>query len=121
MEELSGQVEMENIKHSPASDHSLTLKDGESPSEAGNKSVRVVGMDEGTSKRAWIHRGFNLGQGPSKTEMFSPGSKVAEGGRLVLDEGKSQYMSNPFWATISEVSYDSYLIVKCKSNPSLGS
>lgn len=110
VEELSGQVEIETIKHSPSSDHSSNMKDGETPLDSGNKqsSVRVVGMDEGTSKKAWIQRGFNLGQGPPKSQIgipSAPGKKTAEGGMLVLDEGKSQYMSHPFWATLSEVSF----------------
>jgi hypothetical protein len=104
VEELSGQVEIDGIKHSPTSDHSSTHKDGESTDSCSKpNSVRVVGMDEGTSKKAWLQRGFSMGLGPPKS-AFSLQTGDVGGGRLVVDEGKSQYLSNPFWASISEVS-----------------
>jgi len=41
---------------------------------------------------------FSLGNGPPKTTF-----DVEKGiGRLVLDEGKSKYVSNPFWGKILE-------------------
>ena len=105
MEELSGQVELEAVKQSPGSDHSQSHKDGDSTGESAGKinSVRVVGMDEGSgTRKTWIARNFNLGEGPPKTAF---GTKKVEAamGRLVLDEGKSSYVANPFWASLSEV------------------
>ena len=98
MEELSGQIEVEVLKHSPESDQSQQNNDPMKESQI--KSVRVVGMDEGTkSKGAWIQRAFALGEGPPKTSFKLEGAL----GSLVLDEGKSQYLANPFWATITEV------------------
>ena len=107
VEELSGQVELEAVKQSPGSDHSYAHKDGDSTGESAGKkdSVRVVGMDEGSgTRKTWIARNFNLGQGPPKSEF---GVSKVEGamGRLVLDEGKSSYVANPFWASLSEVLY----------------
>lgn len=102
VEELSGQVEIDAIKHSPSSDQSSTHKDGES-ADSGSKpnSVRVVGMDEGTSKKAWLQRGFSMGLGPPKSAFSLTANDVGTG-RLVVDEGKSQYLSSPFWASISD-------------------
>lgn len=105
VEELSGQVELEAVKQSPGSDHSQSHKDGDSTGESAGKinSVRVVGMDEGSgTRKTWIARNFNLGEGPPKTAF---GTKKVEAamGRLVLDEGKSSYVANPFWASLSEV------------------
>jgi hypothetical protein len=97
VEDLSGQVDVEAAKHSPGSDQSSQLyKDGDATTDSG-KSVRVVGMDEG--KKNWINRTFNLGEGPPKSAFKLKGVM----GRLSIDEGKSQYVSNPFWATIAEV------------------
>jgi hypothetical protein len=103
VEELSGQVDMEAVKHSPGSDHSH--KDGDSTGGSNkSNSVRVVGMDEGTgTRKAWVSRAFNLGEGPPKT-AFSVDKVQGAMGRLVLDEGKSSYVANPFWASLSEVS-----------------
>lgn len=112
VEELSGQVEIEGFKHSPSSDNSATgtvipHKDGEAaavtdPASYKTNGVRVVGMDEGKSKKEWLHRGFTLGLGPPKSPLGMQTSEVGAG-RLVLGDGKSQYVSNPFWASISEV------------------
>lgn len=102
VEELSGQVELEAVKHSPASDQS---RDGEAGEAGGEKSasVRVIGMDEGNgTKKDWIVRGFALGSGPPKAQ-FAVHHAEGTAGRLVLEEGKSQYVSSPFWATISDV------------------
>jgi len=102
VQELSGQVELDGHKqHSPASDQSSSAhKDSsESVTDAG-RNVRVVGMDEGTgTKKNWINRSFNLGDGPPKTAFKIEGVM----GRLSIDEGKSQYVSNPFWASITDV------------------
>jgi len=97
VEELSGQVEIEAQKHSPGSESSP--RDGDSTGDH-HKSVRVVGMDEG-SKKLWINRNFNLGAGPPKTS-FGHGLEGAMGS-LVLGSGKSQYVASPFWASITEV------------------
>jgi len=104
VEELSGQVELDGIKHSPGSDQSSQNRDGDTTDSNGKiNSVRVVGMDEGTgSKKNWIQRGFYLGHGPPKTSFVTASTEVHQA-RLVLEEGKSQYVSNPFWASISDV------------------
>ena len=112
MEELSGQVELEAVKQSPGSDHSDIHKDGDSTGGSSkSNSVRVVGMDEGGgTKKTWIARSFNLGEGPPKSHF---GVNKIEGamGRLVLGEGKSSYVANPFWASLTEVSLE-YLEVE---------
>jgi hypothetical protein len=102
VEELSGQVETENSKPSPSSDGSSPRnKDVESSGESTGKAskVRTHGTDEGKgTKKEWVARSFNMGCAPPKTAFA-----IEEGiGRLVLDEGKSQYVSNPFWAALSE-------------------
>jgi hypothetical protein len=109
VEELSGQVEIEAVKQSPGSDHSH--KDGESSGGSHkSNSVRVVGMDEGSgTRKAWVARTFNLGSGPPKT-AFAVNKVEGAMGRLVLDEGKSSYVANPFWASLTEVSLD-YIVV----------
>lgn len=100
VEELSGQVEVEGIKHSPESDQSSSMQKDSSDSAADVGKVRVVGMDEGSgTTKNWITRSFNLGAGPPKP-TFKMESAL---GRLTLDEGKSRYVSNPFWASITEV------------------
>lgn len=111
VEELSGQVEVEAVKHSPtaSSDHSGSAqrdRDAESGSgEVAHKGsmVRVVGMDEGSggNRRQWIARSLKLGAGPPKT-AWGPEEAERGVGRLVLDEGKSRYVASPFWASISE-------------------
>ncbi|KAF8865249.1 hypothetical protein BDZ45DRAFT_796570 [Acephala macrosclerotiorum] len=111
VEELSGQVEVEAVKHSPSSDNSSTAhlreRDPDSADtgtkDKGNGStVRVVGMDEGSgNRRQWIARALKLGSGPPKT-AWGPEEAERGVGRLVLDEGKSRYVASPFWASISE-------------------
>ncbi|KAM3088467.1 hypothetical protein ACMFMG_000107 [Clarireedia jacksonii] len=101
VEELSGQVEAENSKSSPSSNNSPTHhKDGESSGETTSKSngkPRYSDERNGT-KKEWMQRSFSMGCAPPRTAFT-----VEEGiGRLVLDEGKSQYVSNPFWAELSE-------------------
>jgi hypothetical protein len=121
VQELSGQVEVETSKHSPGSDNSSQPKDSDSlagdpitstgssttttTTTSKTNNVRVIGMDEGSgTKQAWLKRGFALGMGPPKQEL-NLSSKDIEGrmGKLVLNEGKSEYVSNPYWASISEV------------------
>jgi len=102
VEELSGQVEIEAVKHSPSSDNSSSHRDGDPSSDTiSNKgTVRVVGMDEGgVNRRTWITRAFRVGEGPPKT-AFTASDRGA--GRLVLEEGKSRYVASPFWASISD-------------------
>ena len=69
VEELSGQVEIEAIKHSPSSDNSSSHKDGDHSTDTNSNSkgtVRVVGMDEGSGNRKlWIQRAFRIGSGKS--------------------------------------------------------
>ena len=104
VEELSGQVELEAVKPSPSSDGSQTQKERDSSGGSHHKSnsVRVVGMDEGSgSKKAWIQRTFQLGAGPPKTEFGIEQAQQGVG-NLVLNEGKSTYISNPFWAKITQ-------------------
>ncbi|KAE8442876.1 hypothetical protein EG329_002618 [Mollisiaceae sp. DMI_Dod_QoI] len=105
VEELSGQVEVEAVKHSPSSENSsLAPRDTESGDASSNKAttVRVVGMDEGSGNRKqWIARSLKLGGGPPKT-AWSPDEAERGVGRLVLDEGKSRYVASPFWASITE-------------------
>jgi hypothetical protein len=103
VEELSGQVEIEAIKHSPSSDNSSPQKDGDHSSDTiSNKgTVRVVGMDEGSgNRRAWITRAFRVGDGPPKTAFTASENRGA--GRLVVEEGKSRYVASPFWASIND-------------------
>lgn len=102
VEELSGQVEIEAIKHSPSSDNSSSQRDGDpSTDTSGKGTVRVVGMDEGSgNRRAWITRAFRVGDGPPKTAFSAHEPNRA--GRLVLEEGKSRYVASPFWASIND-------------------
>ncbi|TVY43455.1 Bikaverin cluster transcription factor [Lachnellula subtilissima] len=106
VEELSGQVEVEAVKQSPASDHSFQHKDIEPAIDSGSRSahVRVVGMDEGTgTKKEWISRAWRIGSGPPKTAFISGPENTDVGmGRLVVDEGKSRYVSHPFWSQITD-------------------
>ena len=108
VEELSGQVEVEAVKQSPASDQSSQHRDTESATDSTSKSahVRVVGMDEGTgTKKEWITRAWRIGGGPPKTAFIAgsdnTGTEVGIG-RLVVDEGKSRYVSHPFWSQITD-------------------
>lgn len=96
VEELSGQVELENIRASPESTRDSASGDYENrPPKKNSESVlRVVGMDEGPAAiRAWSHRMIEMGGGPPKTESID-----TEFGKLLLDEGKSRYVSSSFWA-----------------------
>lgn len=105
VDELSGQVEMEAVKQSPSSDNSSQHREHETttPDSTGKpNSVRVVGMDEGTgTKKEWISRAFRIGGGPPKSGFVSDTSEVGIG-RMVFDEGKSRYVSHPFWSQITD-------------------
>ncbi|RDL42451.1 uncharacterized protein BP5553_02430 [Venustampulla echinocandica] len=105
VEDLSGQVEVEAIKHSPSSDNSSIQREGGSsttdPTSKQTK-LRVVGVDAGSgTKKEWIHRAVRIGQGPPKT-AFSADEVEMGVGRLVYDEGKSRYVSHPFWSQITD-------------------
>ncbi|KAI9648686.1 hypothetical protein NHQ30_003325 [Ciborinia camelliae] len=103
VEELSGQGETENSRPS-SMDHPFPYnKDVASNEKSTGKASKVItngdGVDEeqGT-KKEWVARSFNMGYAPPKTELT-----MEQGiGRLVLDSGKSQYVSNPFWAELSQ-------------------
>lgn len=102
VEELSGQVEAENSKPSPSSDHSSPPNRGVESSGESNDKISKVGPNcidgEKGTKKEWVARSFNMGLAPPKTAF-----NIDQGiGRLVLDSGKSQYVSNPFWAELSQ-------------------
>lgn len=104
VEELSGQVEVEAVKNSPASDQSSANKDGDMADAPNGKgaTVRVVGMDEGSGNRKdWLQRSFRIGAGPPKT-AYSLEEVRESVGKLTVDEGKSRYVASPFWASISD-------------------
>jgi hypothetical protein len=109
VDELSGQVEMEAVKQSPSSDNSSQHREHEHrdlemtpDSTEKSNTVRVVGMDEGTgTKKEWITRSFRIGGGPPKTAYVTDNSEAGIG-RLVFDEGKSRYVSHPFWSQITD-------------------
>ncbi|CAG8949108.1 hypothetical protein HYFRA_00002237, partial [Hymenoscyphus fraxineus] len=104
VEELSGQVEIEAGRPSPASDSSMHAE-GESSTAhpiARPYKLRVVGVDERTgSKKEWITKAYKIGDGPSKSDY---GRDPAQGGlgRMVFDGGKSRYLSHPFWSQITD-------------------
>lgn len=104
VEELSGQVEIEAIKHSPVSENSSGHRDGDSvePTHQKGEKIRIIGMDEGNgTKKKWMLRAMKIGGGPPKKEF---GMEEAQKGigRLKLEEGKSEYVASPFWAAISD-------------------
>jgi hypothetical protein len=106
VEELSGQVEVDGVKHSPGSDSSQHPDESSTVAYNGvvaeSRKVRVVGMDKGTgTRKEWIDKLLRTGQGPPKT----PHDSVMAGGgtgRLLFDEGKSRYVAHPFWSQVSE-------------------
>ena len=105
MEELSGQVEVDAVRHSPSSENSSMKQDGDNSVETGSRpNVRVVGMDEGSgNKKVWIERAFRIGNGPPKPDFTVDVDEAqAAVGRLVLDEGKTRYVASPFWASITD-------------------
>jgi hypothetical protein len=92
VEELSGQVEMETIRASVET----RGRDNDDCSSTNNNgiAVRVVGMDEGSNDASTrVNQAFSRRGVPSRSEEMD-----AEFGRLMLDEGKSRYVSNSFWA-----------------------
>jgi hypothetical protein len=92
VEELSGQVEMETIRASV----DTRGRDNDDCSSNNNNgiAVRVVGMDEGSNDASTrVNQAFSRRGVPSRSEEMD-----AEFGRLMLDEGKSRYVSNSFWA-----------------------
>jgi hypothetical protein len=96
VEELSGQVEIETIKTASVPTKQGKSGDTDGDSESKGSPVRVVGMDEGssyTAKEQWGHRMMSIGGGPPKPDILEN-----EMGKLVIDEGKSRYVSNAFWA-----------------------
>jgi hypothetical protein len=119
VEELSGQVELEGIKGSPASSGDRDSKIEHYGSEEGKDgksqggTVRVVGMDEGgASSRTWLKRLQGMGEGPPKRDIIG-----REFGKLVIDEGKSRYVSSSFWASLNgEVCYLGPLSNRCSTH-----
>ncbi|CAD6441848.1 9203e70e-9c9f-4153-85e8-0ac515cecefc [Sclerotinia trifoliorum] len=101
VEELSGQVEVEHSKASPSSDHSSPRNNAESNGGYNDKTskVKTTGINEDNGiKKGSLARPFDMDLPPPK-DAFT----VTEGiGRLLLDSGKSQYVSNPFWAELSQ-------------------
>lgn len=99
VEELSGQVDNGDNKPSPSSaDSSGAHRDGDMDVDGKANSVRVIGMDEGRTKKDWMRRAFALGTGPPK-----PAFDLEKNfGRLIVDEGKSKYIDDPFWASITD-------------------
>jgi hypothetical protein len=96
VEELSGQVEIETIKTASAPAKQARSVDTDGGSENRGSPVRVVSMDEGsalTAREKWGTRMMSMGGGPPKADMLEN-----ELGKLVIDEGKSRYVSNSFWA-----------------------
>ncbi|RDW75995.1 hypothetical protein BP5796_06816 [Coleophoma crateriformis] len=97
VEELSGQVDNGDTKPSPSSAGSSGAP-RDMDVDGKPNSVRVVGMDEGRTKQDWIKRAFALGTGPPK-----PAFDLEKNfGRLVVDEGKSEYINDPFWASLTD-------------------
>lgn len=103
VEELSGQVDGEVQRSSAGSPRERLWKekdrDGEveSPASSGREMVRVVGMDEGIpERRKWLHRLVNMGDGPPEGDIIR-----REFGKLIIDEGKSHYVNDEAFATLS--------------------
>ncbi|ATZ49898.1 hypothetical protein BCIN_05g02960 [Botrytis cinerea B05.10] len=104
VEELSGQVEAENLKASPSSGHSSPHNNVESSSESPGGVTKSItngmnGRDEEKGTKGQTATRFcKMGLAASKSAFT-----MEEGiGRLVLGSGKSQYVSNPFWAELSQ-------------------
>lgn len=104
--ELSGQVDDETHRGSASSPKERPVKEKDTSSDGDSimgkppqakGPVRVVGMDEGnTMTSKWLQRMYSMGEGP-------PGSDIVqrEFGKLVIDEGKSHYVNNDLFATLS--------------------
>jgi hypothetical protein len=101
VEELSGHVDGDAVKQSPGSDAS---QHQESPTTAAHNGTADESQKNGvctTGTKKWIDTLIRTGQGPPKN--FHENNTVGAGaGRLVFDEGKSRYLSHPFWNQISE-------------------
>lgn len=97
VQDLSGQVEQEHSMTSTASSVRSTWdKDSEAGRKTGN-NVRVVGVDEGNgTTRTWLKRLHGMGEGPPRPDLIEK-----EFGRLVIDEGKSRYISLSFWSSLN--------------------
>jgi hypothetical protein len=95
VEELSGQVEIETTKMAFGPPKPVNHEDIGGGSSSKEGPVRVVGMDEGstTARERWANRMICVTGGPPKSDMLEN-----EMGKLVIDEGKSRYVSNSFWA-----------------------
>ncbi len=95
VEELSGQVEIETTKTASAPLKQAKVAETERSCENKGSPVRATGMDEGSAaaREQRAMRMTSLGGGPAKSDMLED-----EMGKLVIDEGKSRYMSNSFWA-----------------------
>jgi hypothetical protein len=98
VEELSGQVEIETSR--AASAPPKQAKSGDIDGDSSNKEnkespARVVGIDEDSTaaREQWANRMLSVGGGPPKRDVLEN-----EMGKLVIDEGKSRYVSNSFWA-----------------------
>lgn len=103
--ELSINPDLVPVKQSPTSDHSSQLRDSEAKGDPRSKTggLRVVGMDKGkASKRDLLAREIAHGSGSTRTQ-FAARLPKGTAGRLVLEEGKSQYIPSPFWASMSDV------------------
>jgi hypothetical protein len=97
VEELSGQVEIETTKTASGPPKQTKPVDTEGDSSNKGSPVRVVGMDEGstTARETWANRMLNISGGPPKSEVLEN-----EMGKLVIDEGKSRYISDSFWTRL---------------------
>lgn len=88
--------------HSPTSDPSSQLQKGILAGGPGGKlaGARAVGMDEGMGSRSDLAtRDTALNLGHAQAPRPAGGAT----GRRILEEEKNQYISNPFWASMSEV------------------
>ena len=97
VEELSGQVEIETNRATSAPPKQAKSGDTDDDFSSKECPVRVVGMDEGsiTAREQWANRMVSFGGGPPKRDLLEN-----EMGKLVIDEGKSRYVSDSFWARL---------------------
>lgn len=100
VQELSGQVELETLRHqTPSTSENSPHRDNDS-NDSKTHTVRVVGMDEG-SKGSWLAKTFRIGGGPPRN-AFHVEAATQGLGKLVLEEGKSRYVASSFWASITD-------------------
>jgi len=92
VQELGGQTGSEQAARYVGSTH-----------EPHHIGVRVVGMDEGSK--------ITTTSGLSGSKIKLDGAM----GALSLDEGKSRYVANPFWAAITKVSSAARLLILTKT------